>query len=132
MWYGELHSSKSLSPTLKIKPMGIGFVRLDKGIPSPKDVAAARKALKVCEEKIYSDNYFMVILDEINNAVDYGLLDVHDVLTMLKNRPKAVNVVLTGRGAAPQIIAIADLVTEMKEVKHPFLTGGQSRCGIEF
>jgi cob(I)alamin adenosyltransferase len=74
----------------------------------------------------------MVILDEINNMIDYGLLGIDDVISLLKNRPEELNVVLTGRNVHPEIIKIADTVTEMKEIKHAYNKGIKARKGIEY
>jgi len=73
-----------------------------------------------------------VILDEVNNAIAYGLIDVDDVIAALEQRPPEVHVVLTGRDAHPRILELADLVTEMKEVKHPHRSGITARKGIEY
>ena len=74
----------------------------------------------------------MIILDEINYVIDYGMLSLEDVLKVLRSKPDGLHLVLTGRNAHPEIIEIADLVTEMKEVKHPFEKGIKARKGIEF
>lgn len=132
MRYGELHSVAGLTPAFEIIPLGRGFVHVDPHNPAAEDVDAAREALRVSAEKIQSDSYFMVILDEINNAIDYGLLDVQDVLAMLTSKPPEVNVILTGRGAHPEILSRADLITEMKEIRHHYQQGEKSRKGIEF
>jgi cob(I)alamin adenosyltransferase len=79
-----------------------------------------------------SGNFEIVILDEINYALGYGFLDVNDVLEFLKGKPPMLHVILTGRGAKPEIIEIADLVTEMRQVKHPFEQGIVAQRGIEF
>lgn len=74
----------------------------------------------------------MIILDEINNMIDYGLIDVEEVIAVLKERPKRLSIILTGRNAHPKIIEMADLVTEMKEIKHPYKKGIKAQKGIEF
>jgi cob(I)alamin adenosyltransferase len=130
--YGELAAAVRLAPDLEILPMGRGFVRVDPKRPNRKDVKAAQNAWAVARDKIMSGGYSMVILDEINNAIAYGLLPLEDVLGVLKDRPRTLTVVLTGRGAAAQILDIADLVTECNEIKHPFRKGEKARKGIEF
>jgi len=130
--YGELGASQKLTPHLVIKPLGEGFIHVDPENPDPKDIQCAESAWKVCREALFSGDYDMVILDEVNNAIAYGLLPVDEVINALQRRPAAVHVVLTGRGAHPRIIELADLVTEMVEVKHPYQSGKEARRGIEF
>lgn len=130
--YGELNTAKKLAPGLVIKPLGEGFVHVNPDNPDPKDVQCAEAAWKVCKEALLSGSYEVVILDEINNAISYGLLPVDDVVAVLKQRPSELHVVLTGRDAHPQIVDIADLVTEMVDVKHPFSRGATMRKGIEY
>ena len=74
----------------------------------------------------------MIILDEINNMIDYGLIDVEEAIAVLRERPKRLSIILTGRNAHPKIIEMADLVTEMKEIKHPYKKGIKAQKGIEF
>lgn len=133
LWkYGELDAANRLAPGLTIRPLGEGFVHVNPDNPDPKDKRCAEEAWKVCEEALLSPDYDMVILDEINNAIAYGLLSVGDVVAALKKRPFKLHVVLTGRGAHPRIAELADLMTEMVEVKHPYQTGKAARRGIEF
>ena len=130
--YGEKAAARRLAPELELMALGKGFVHIDPQNPNPEDVKAAQEAWEVCKEKILSGRYFMVVLDEICNAISYGLLDVEEVVAVLKRRPEGLHVVLTGRGAHPKLIELADLVTEMREVKHPFRKGVSSRKGIEY
>jgi cob(I)alamin adenosyltransferase len=130
--YGELEAAKRLAPELEIVQLGRGFVHVDPASPDPKDVATARAAWDLAKERILSGDYFMVVLDEINNAIEYGLLPVGEVLEVLEKKPQGVTLVLTGRGADPRIIAAADLVSEVKEVKHPYREGQKARKGIEY
>lgn len=133
MHYGELTAAHRLAPYFEMVPLGRGFVRhVDPKNPDKRHVEAAQDAWEISRQKIHSGDYFMVILDEINNAIAYGLLALSDVLEALKNRPPEVSVVLTGRGAHPDLIDMADLVTEEKEIKHPFNEGQKARRGIEF
>ena len=130
---GELAAAHKLAPHFEIVPLGRGFIRhVDPKNPDKRHVEAAQEAWELSRQKILSGDYFMVILDEINNAIAYGLLALSDVLETLKNRPPEVTVVLTGRGAHPDLIDMADLVTEQKEIKHPFQKGLKARKGIEF
>lgn len=130
--YGELDASLKLAPHLTIRPLGEGFVHIDPENPDPKDIQCAERAWQTCKEALFSGDWDMVILDEINNAVAYGLLQVDDVVDALQRRPPAVHVVLTGRQAHSRIIDISDLVTEMVEVKHPYQNGTLAQKGIEF
>ncbi len=130
--YGELFAVHRFSPPFEILPMGRGFVHVDPKNPDGRDVEAARQAWQEATARIRSGGYFMVILDEINNALAYGLLPPGEVVEMIKTRPKGVNLVLTGRDAHPDVIAVADLVSEIREIKHPYRQGIKARKGIEF
>jgi len=130
--YGELETVKRLAPDLTIRPLGEGFVHVNPEDPDPKDVECARRAWEVCKEALFSGDYGMLIFDEINIAISYGLLPVDEVVAALEQRPPELHVVLTGRDAHPKILEIADLVTEMTEIKHPFASGLTARKGIEY
>lgn len=130
--YGELETAARLAPDLTIRPLGEGFVHVNPAAPDPKDVSCAWQAWEVCKEAIFSGEYGMVILDELNTTISYGLLPVDEVVTALERRPAELHVVLTGRDAHPRIIELADLVTEMREIKHPYRTGARARKGIEY
>jgi len=96
-----------------------------------QDHDLARSGLDICREAIHSGEYQLIILDEINIAVHMGLLTESDVLALIQERPSGVELVLTGRGATPGILAVADLVTEMREIRHPYASGIPAREGIE-
>ncbi|MBN1320841.1 MAG: cob(I)yrinic acid a,c-diamide adenosyltransferase [Thermoleophilia bacterium] len=130
--YGELETAKRLAPDLSIRPLGEGFVHVNPENPAPKDVACAQRAWEVCKETLRSGEYDMVILDELNTTISYGLLPVDEVIAVLRARPPRVHVVITGRGAHPKMVEYADLVTEMKEIKHPYQSGATARKGIEY
>jgi len=131
--YGEMESVKRLEPEVELIIAGKGFVGIidDK---SPKEVheKVAKEAIAISKEKIQSGNYNIVILDEVNYAINLGLVDVKDVLNLIKLKPDNLNLVLTGNYAKKEIIDIADLVTEMKEIKHPFKSGIKAKKGIDF
>ncbi len=131
---GETRVIEKLKPLIEIKQLGEGFISLKNGRPSPTDRQTdnAVKSFKYAADKINSNRYDMIILDEINNLVDYGLLDAQDVVTLIKNKPEKLCMVLTGRNACRKLIDIADTVTEMKEIKHAFRTGIRARKGIEY
>ncbi|MFM7795547.1 MAG: cob(I)yrinic acid a,c-diamide adenosyltransferase [Candidatus Nitrosotenuis sp.] len=131
--YGEMTSSKRLEPEFELTAVGKGFVGILDDI-TPKDVhqKIAREAIEIARQKILSDNYDIVILDEINYAVNLGLVDVSDVLDLVKIRSKKLSLVLTGNHVKQQLVDVADLVTEMREIKHPFQKGIRAKRGIDF
>lgn len=128
--YGELHTLQQLA-NLKLKAFGRGKFITDKP-PEKADVDLAREALMWAEKIISSGEYDIVILDEVNVAVSLELIDAKDIVKLAENKPKHVELILTGRHAPPEIVELADLVTEMKEVKHPFQKGVPPRRGIEY
>ena len=128
--YGELKSARKLSPYLTIVPMGRECF-VDKKNPHPIDQRWARKGWKLAQEAVQSQKYQLVILDEINVAVEYGLVPLEDLLALMKDKPENVELILTGRWAKPEVLRRADLVTEMREVKHYYQKGIESRVGIE-
>jgi len=127
---GELKSSKELHPYLTIKRVGQeGFI--SKSDLSPVDLKLAEEGLLLAKKALESESYDVVILDEINVAIDYGLILLSDVLNLIDSRPKTVELILTGRNANPEILERADLVTEMVERKHYYEKGIKARKGIE-
>jgi cob(I)alamin adenosyltransferase len=129
--YGEL-KAPGFVPRFEIRPMGRGFVGLGGAEPGAEDVAMARATLDLGRVEVLSNRWDVVILDEVNNAVDQKLIGVEEVLALLRDKPASVHLVLTGRNARPEVIEAADLVTEMKEVKHPYRNGVKAQRGIEF
>lgn len=128
-YYGEYQISKDL-PRLTLLPMGRDcLIHEDK--VSQADIDAAEAALAKSRELLGSGQYDLVILDEVNVSIKFGLVKVEDVVRMLKERPPRVEVVLTGRYAPPEIVELADLVTEMRCLKHPYTKGVPARAGIE-
>ena len=126
--YGELHSAKKLG--FEIVPMGEGFTWETKN--RERDIAVAWKTWETCREAIEKNEHDLLIFDEINNAIAYGYLDVKVVIEALRKKPADMHVILTGRDAHPDIIDIADMVTEMREIKHPFHRGIYAQRGIEY
>ncbi len=127
---GEHIAAEKLAPYLTIVQTGReGWIR--KGHPSQEDTEMARKALSIADEALSGNVYDLVILDEINNAVHHGLISVDDVLILIRRKPDNVELVLTGRNAHEKVIEAADLVTEMREIKHYFKKGIPARTGIE-
>ena len=131
--YGELDSAKRLAPEFELITAGKGFVGiLDDKSPREEHVKAANDTLAISKEKMMSGKFDVVILDEINYAVQLELLKLGDVIDMIKSKPAELDLVLTGNHAAKEVIELADLVTEMKEIKHPFKSGIKAKKGIDF
>jgi len=131
--YGELDAARALGgDRFKILPMGRGFVKVGAEKPDPEDIRLVEQAWQYGSEKIRSGEYDLVILDEINYAISYKMLDPERVLEALKQKPERVHVVLTGRNAHPRLVELADLVTEMREIKHPYQKGISAQRGIEY
>lgn len=131
--YGELNSIKKLEPDFELIVAGKGFIGIiDDDHAFEEHVRAAKTALDIVEQKISIDTFDIIILDEINYAVHLGLLQLADVLKILQNRPKHLSLILTGNHACEEIIMLADLVTEMKEIKHPYKKGIKAKRGIDF
>lgn len=132
-FYGELNSSAKLEPNFELVAAGKGFVGIiDDNKPLEDHVNAAQEALRISREKIASGKYDIIILDEINYAVNLKLITVDDVLELIKNKPKNMTLVLTGNYAKEKVIEAADLVTEMKEIKHPYREGKKAKRGVDF
>ena len=131
--YGELKSLKKFEPEILIQQMGEGFVKKANTADEKENhIKLAQNALVQARKEMLSGKWDMLILDEINYAVKFGLLTVEDVLDLLKDKPQEMHLVLTGREANEKIIDIADLVTEMKEIKHPYQKGIKAQQGVEF
>ncbi|WP_428326156.1 cob(I)yrinic acid a,c-diamide adenosyltransferase [Nitrosopumilus sp.] len=131
--YGEMDSTKKLEPGFEMVAIGKGFVGIiDDKSPKEDHEKVAKEAIRISNEKIQSGKYDIVILDEINYAVNLNLISVDDVIKMIKSKPDNTDLVLTGNYAKEEVIEIADLVTEMKEIKHPFQKGIKAKKGIDF
>ncbi|QMU54199.1 MAG: cob(I)yrinic acid a,c-diamide adenosyltransferase [Nitrosopumilus sp.] len=131
--YGEMHSSKRLEPEFEVVAVGKGFVGImDDKSPKEDHENIAKEAVRISNEKIQSGKYDIVILDEINYAVNLKLVSVEDVLDIIKSKPKGVDLILTGNYAREEVIEASDLVTEMREIKHPFQKGIKAKKGIDF
>lgn len=131
--YGEMYSSKRLEPEFEMVAIGKGFVGIiDDKTPKEVHKKIADEAIKISKEKINSGKYDIVILDEINYAVNMDLVKAEDVLDIIESKPNDLDLILTGNYAIPEIVDMADLVTEMKEIKHPFKKGIKAKRGIDF
>lgn len=130
--YGELQSAARMGENFVIRQLGEGFVRNVKEDAIAEHQDAAEAALTDAKQEMMSGNWDMIILDEINYAIKFGLLDTDKVVELLETKPQSLHLVLTGREARQEIIDRADLVTEMKEIKHPLKQGIKAQKGIEF
>jgi cob(I)alamin adenosyltransferase len=126
--YGEQHAARKLG--IEITAVGRGFTWLSDDIQ--KDKAMALDGWRQAREKIASGSYDVVVLDELTYLITLGWLPLDDVIDVLRTRPEGVHVVITGRKAPERLVAFADLVTEMREVKHPFQEDIKAISGIDF
>jgi cob(I)alamin adenosyltransferase len=130
--YGELDAVEAFGPNFVLKQMGRGFVKIGGADADPEDIRMVRAAWDEARQAIQGGEWDMVVLDEINYAIGYGMLDPADVADALKTKPEMVHVILTGRNAHPMLIELADTVTEMREVKHAYQKGILAQRGIEY
>ncbi len=130
---GEAKASERLAPELEFISLGSGFVQCcGDAKPLSDHKRSAAEAMTLARQRILSGSRDIVVLDEINTAVALGLIDVNDVLDLLAQKPSMLHVVLTGRNARPEVIEAADLVTEMRNVKHPYDRGIPAQKGIDY
>jgi cob(I)alamin adenosyltransferase len=128
--YGELESAKKFAANLTIEQVGAPqFVKAGK--QTARDREMAQIAFSRARKLVASGDYDLIVLDELNCAVDFELVDLGDVKEMILSKPEHTELVITGRSAHPDIIELADLVTEMCEIKHYFNAGQPARVGIE-
>ena len=125
----EIKALERFSDLITVEQFGLArFVR---GKPEAEDIEAARNGLENIQKILFFGKHQMVILDEANVAADCGLISIDDLIVLIDQKPAHVELILTGRGAAPQIIQRADLVSEVKALKHYFNNGVKARVGIE-
>jgi len=130
--YGEIDAVKAFGDNFILKPMGRGFVKVGGAEMDPEDLRLVEAAWAEAREAIDSGEWDMVVLDEINYAIGYKMLDPAVVAEALRGRPEMVHVILTGRNAHPLLVELADTVTEMREVKHAYQKGILAQRGIEY
>ena len=134
--FGEFEMGKRLSPQLEVLQLGKGFVKhMGDTKPFDEHLAAAKNALRIARERITSEAYDLIVLDEILYAIDYAgvqLISVDEVAGLLDARPPALHLILTGRDAPQLLIDRADLVTEMREIKHPWQQKIPAQVGIDY
>jgi cob(I)alamin adenosyltransferase len=128
--YGEF---STLSKLPNVDMASFGFRQLtDPANIKPEEIEQARLALAAAREAVLSGNYDLVVLDEVNVALDFNLIELDEVVKLIRDKPPHVELILTGRYAGTELIELADLVTEMVKVKHPFDKGIKARKGIEY
>ena len=127
--YSEIRALKKFSDLITVEQFGLG--RFIKGMPSQEDIEDARAGIEKVKSLMASLDYDIIILEEANVAAKCGLISVNDILDLISSKPENIELVITGRGAAPEVIEQADLVTEMMEIKHYFQKGVPARVGIE-
>jgi len=131
--YGELDGIKKLAPNVELNVMGEGFVGIiDDKKSFEEHRAAARKAYEMALQKISAQKYQLIILDELNVAVNLGLVTREELENIIAAKPENLHLVITGRSAIKWLIDKADLVTEMKEIKHPYQKGILAQKGVDF
>jgi cob(I)alamin adenosyltransferase len=130
--YGELDAVLAFGDKFVMRQMGRGFVKVGGAETDPEDVRMVEQAWAEAEQAINSGQWDLVVLDEINYAIGYGMLDPAKVVEALKRKPEMVHVILTGRNAHPTIVDLADTVTEMRQVKHAYEKGVMAQRGIEY
>ena len=131
--YGELDAAEMLGPEhIEIRPMGRGFVKIGGAESDPEDVRLCEEAWEFGRSQMMSGEYDLVVFDEINYVISYHMLDVEKVVAAFGARPARVHVICTGRNAHPRLVEAADLVTEMREVKHPYTKGILAQRGIDY
>ena len=129
--YGECLAAERHLPNLTVHLAGLdSFVMREN--PAPLDIELARQGLAIARKAVASGDYDMVILDEINVAADFRLIPLADIIDLMKGKPASLDLILTGRYAPPEIIALADTVSEIREVRHHYRAGVKERAGIEF
>jgi cob(I)alamin adenosyltransferase len=128
--YGELYSAKRFSDLLEFHVAGKGFTWKSDDIE--RDRQAARKGWELARVKIEAGQHHLVILDEFTYALNYGMVNEDEVIAILQRKPAGLHVLVTGRDAPAGLMNIADLVTEMREMKHPYKSGVQAQKGVEF
>ena len=127
--YSEIRALERFSDLIRIEQYGLG--RFVKGQPTDEEIQAAQKGLKEVRKVMLSGEYDVIIVEEGNVAASCGLFEVQKLLELISQKPDDLELVITGRGANPEVIEQADLVTEMKEIKHYYQNGVAARVGIE-
>ena len=131
--YGELYSSNILKPNFELIVTGKGFVGIiDDDHLIEEHVQSSKNAIKIAKEKIRSNKYNVIILDEINYALKLNLITEKDIIDLLESKPDKLSIILTGNYITDRILELADLATEMREIKHPYKKGIKAKKGIDY
>jgi cob(I)alamin adenosyltransferase len=129
--YSELESLNKLNEWITVKQFGKDDFVYKKETPPPEDVKIAKSAIEFVKNQMINNDYDIIVLDEIIVSVYFGLLKINEVVELIKSKPVEIELILTGRYCPAEIIELADLVTEMKEIKHYYSSGVLSRKGID-
>lgn len=127
--YGELAAVQRF-PNITLARMGTGFTWEKDGLDEDRELA--RRAWTVCQELAATGEYDLLVMDELNYALDYGFIDLQEVLAFLAGKPDDLSIIITGRRAKAEIMEAADTVTDMRAVKHAFRGGTRAQKGIEY
>jgi len=128
---GEHFAAMAVSPLFEMRPMGTGGFILKRQCKA-EERAAGQQALEEARHAMFSGDYAMIILDEANVAVDKKIIDLQQLLDLIASKPETVDLVITGRNARSEVMQSADVVVEMKKIKHPFDRGLRARKGIDY
>lgn len=129
--YGEYKAARKYLPDITIRRSGLdSFVMRDN--PAAVDIELARRGFELVKKAVASGKYNMMILDEINVAVDFKLIPLQELIDLIKSKPPALDLILTGRYAPKEILKLADTVSEVKEIRHHYAAGIKDRAGIEY
>jgi cob(I)alamin adenosyltransferase len=133
MYSGEIDGVRKLAPNVEFHITGKGFCGI-RGDPYPFEEhrGKAQAAIKLAKEKLLSGKFDILVLDEINNAVDLKLVDLRQIIELIDVKPPLMHLILTGRNAHPEVVKRAHTVTEMKEIKHAFRQGIKPQKGIDY
>lgn len=130
--YGELDSIAGFGEDFQIRQLGRGFVKVGGAEADPEDLAMVQAAWQESKGEIEGGEWDLIVLDEINYAIGYGMLEAEMVAETLRNKPEMLHLILTGRNAHPMLVELADTVTEMQERKHAYQKGILAQRGIEY
>jgi cob(I)alamin adenosyltransferase len=127
---GETKTAKKFSKQLEFHFKGKGYIFSSKD--KPKHIKSAKDAWKFAKEKIFSDKYDLIVLDELTYLIKYKFIEENEIISVLKNKPERLNIIITGRYASKGLIETADLVSKIYNIKHPFQKGIKAQKGIEY
>ncbi|HEX2982532.1 MAG TPA: cob(I)yrinic acid a,c-diamide adenosyltransferase [Ignavibacteriales bacterium] len=129
--YSEIHGLFFLSQFIQMEQFGSDWFVVNRRPPTPEEISSIKAGLKRTEEAFNSNHYDVIVMDEIFPAFYFGVVTAEEIISVMKKKPENVELVLTGRYCPPEVMEHADLITEMKEVKHYYMQGVLSRKGID-